>query len=157
MFAPSLNKIPGVNILTSSERNVGNNALTLLNDINAITKKGNDGAKPVAPNAVIKPQKSAPRTFAESYASAMKNTSSGGMSYADGMKSTVKGMSAPEVSTGNDRPVQVTSNTYLDGKKIAETVTTYQTKQASRAPSSTSGTDATMSLIHAGMGSLVTR
>ncbi|HCM9127877.1 TPA: hypothetical protein N5L07_002195 [Enterobacter asburiae] len=152
-----LNKIPGVNILTSSERNVGNNALTLLNDINAITKKGNDGAKPVAPNAVIKPQKSAPRTFAESYASAMKNTSSGGMSYADGMKSTVKGMSAPEVSTGNDRPVQVTSNTYLDGKKIAETVTTYQTKQASRAPSSTSGTDATMSLIHAGMGSLVTR
>lgn len=62
----------------------------------------------------------------------------------------------PEPSKAS-QPVMVTSNTYLDGKKIAETVTTYQTKQASRAPSSTSGTDATMSLIHAGMGSLVTR
>ena len=58
---------------------------------------------------------------------------------------------------GNDRPVQVTSNTYLDGKKIAETVTTYQTKQASRAPTGPSGVDSSMNLIHAGMGSLVPR
>ena len=71
-------------------------------------------------------------------------------------KPSQNGAVYPEPSKAS-QPVMVTSNTYLDGKKIAETVTTYQTKQASRAPSSTSGTDATMSLIHAGMGSLVTR
>ncbi|MEB5837017.1 hypothetical protein MXF26_12210 [Pantoea dispersa] len=58
----------------------------------------------------------------------------------------------PEPPSSN-HPVQVTSKTYLDGKQIAETVTTYQSKQAARAPASTSGIDATMNLIHAGMGS----
>lgn len=58
----------------------------------------------------------------------------------------------PEPPSSN-QPVQVTSKTYLDGKQIAETVTTYQSKQAARAPASTSGIDATMNLIHAGMGS----
>ncbi|WP_392336318.1 hypothetical protein [Pantoea stewartii] len=47
----------------------------------------------------------------------------------------------------------VTSKTYLDGKQIAETVTSHQTRQASRAPASPTGVDATMGLLHPGMAS----
>ncbi|WP_394551482.1 hypothetical protein C1N58_12365 [Pantoea sp. SGAir0180] len=58
----------------------------------------------------------------------------------------------PEIPS-QQRPVMVTSKTYLDGKQIAETVTNHQTKQASRAPTSPTGIDATMGLLHPGMAS----
>lgn len=58
----------------------------------------------------------------------------------------------PEIPT-QQRPIVVTSKTYLDSKQIGETVTTYQTKQASRAPTSPTGIDATMGLLHPGMAS----
>ncbi|HHL2824783.1 TPA: hypothetical protein ACQ431_003014 [Citrobacter murliniae] len=53
--------------------------------------------------------------------------------------------------------VQVNSSIYLDGRKIGDAVTQHMVKQGSRPPSGPSGVDSTMSLIHAGMGSLVTR
>lgn len=58
----------------------------------------------------------------------------------------------PEIPS-QQSPVMVTSKTYLDGKQIAETVTNHQTKQASRAPTSPTGIDATMGLLHPGMAS----
>lgn len=58
----------------------------------------------------------------------------------------------PEIPS-QQRPVMVTSKTYLDGKQIAETVTSHQTRQASRAPTSPTGIDATMGLLHPGMAS----
>jgi hypothetical protein len=81
----------------------------------------------------------------------------GGQSFAEGMRQTAAGMSAPPVVSKNDQMIQVYSNLHMDGKKIAEGVTTHQVKQASRAPTGPSGVDSSMNLIHAGMGSLVPR
>ncbi|HDR2509887.1 TPA: hypothetical protein QCI33_001475 [Enterobacter roggenkampii] len=132
-----LNKIPGANFLTSSEQSVKGNALQLMQDIHAITSGG--GKAPVS----------------GIYTESAKTT--GGQSFAEGMRQTASGMSAPPVVYKNDQMIQVYSNLHMDGKKIAEGVTTHQVKQASRAPTGPSGVDSSMNLIHAGMGSLVPR
>ena len=132
-----LNKIPGANFLTSSEQNVKGNALQLMQDIHSITSGG--GKAPVS----------------GIYTESAKTT--GGQSFAEGMRQTAAGMSAPPVVSKNDQMIQVYSNLHMDGKKIAEGVTTHQVKQASRAPTGPSGVDSSMNLIHAGMGSLVPR
>lgn len=132
-----LNKIPGANFLTSSEQSVKGNALQLMQDIHSITSGG--GKAPVS----------------GIYTESVKTT--GGQSFADGMRQTAAGMSAPPVVSKNDQMIQVYSNLHMDGKKIAEGVTTHQVKQASRAPTGPSGVDSSMNLIHAGMGSLVPR
>lgn len=132
-----LNKIPGANFLTSSEQSVKGNALQLMQDIHAITSGG--GKAPVS----------------GIYTESAKTT--GGQSFAEGMRQTASGMSAPPVVSKNDQMIQVYSNLHMDGKKIAEGVTTHQVKQASRAPTGPSGVDSSMNLIHAGMGSLVPR
>ena len=132
-----LNKIPGANFLTSSEQNVKGNALQLMQDIHSITSGGSK-----APVSGV-------------YTESAKTT--GGQSFAEGMRQTASGMSAPPVVSKNDQMIQVYSNLHMDGKKIAEGVTTHQVKQASRAPTGPSGVDSSMNLIHAGMGSLVPR
>ena len=132
-----LNKIPGANFLTSSEQSVKGNALQLMQDIHAITSGG--GKAPVS----------------GIYTESAKTT--GGQSFAEGMRQTASDMSAPPVVSKNDQMIQVYSNLHMDGKKIAEGVTTHQVKQASRAPTGPSGVDSSMNLIHAGMGSLVPR
>lgn len=132
-----LNKIPGANFLTSSEQSVKGNALQLMQDIHSITSGG--GKAPVS----------------GIYTESAKTT--GGQSFAEGMRQTSAGMSAPPVVSKNDQMIQVYSNLHMDGKKIAEGVTTHQVKQASRAPTGPSGVDSSMNLIHAGMGSLVPR
>ncbi|HFO0796468.1 TPA: hypothetical protein ACHINJ_002867 [Enterobacter roggenkampii] len=132
-----LNKIPGANFLTSSEQSVKGNALQLMQDIHSITSGG--GKAPVS----------------GIYTESAKTT--GGQSFAEGMRQTASGMSAPPVVSKNDQMIQVYSNLHMDGKKIAEGVTTHQVKQASRAPTGPSGVDSSMNLIHAGMGSLVPR
>ncbi|KHO34869.1 hypothetical protein PI91_12815 [Enterobacter sp. FB] len=132
-----LNKIPGANFLTSSEQNVKGNALQLMQDIHSITS--GEGKAPVS----------------GIYTESAKTT--GGQSFAEGMRQTAAGMSAPQVVSKNDQMIQVYSNLHMDGKKIAEGVTTHQVKQASRAPTGPSGVDSSMNLIHAGMGSLVPR
>lgn len=132
-----LNKIPGANFLTSSEQSVKGNALQLMQDIHSITSGG--GKEPVS----------------GIYTESAKTT--GGQSFAEGMRQTAAGMSAPPVVSKNDQMIQVYSNLHMDGKKIAEGVTTHQVKQASRAPTGPSGVDSSMNLIHAGMGSLVPR
>lgn len=132
-----LNKIPGANFLTSSEQSVKGNALQLMQDIHSITSGG--GKAPVS----------------GIYTESAKTT--GGQSFAEGMRQTASGMSAPPVVSKNDQMIQVYSNLHMDGKKIAEGVTTHQVKQASRAPTGPSGVDSSMNLIHAGMGSLVSR
>lgn len=132
-----LNKIPGANFLTSSEQGVKGNALQLMQDIHAITSGG--GKAPVS----------------GIYTESAKTT--GGQSFAEGMRQTAAGMSAPPVVSKNDQMIQVYSNLHMDGKKIAEGVTTHQVKQASRAPTGPSGVDSSMNLIHAGMSSLVPR
>ncbi|MFZ5192792.1 hypothetical protein ACOY59_23430 [Enterobacter roggenkampii] len=132
-----LNKIPGANFLTSSEQSVKGNALQLMQDIHSITSGG--GKAPVS----------------GIYTESAKTT--GGQSFAEGMRQTASGMSAPPVVSKNDQMIQVYSNLHMDGKKIAEVVTTHQVKQASRAPTGPSGVDSSMNLIHAGMGSLVPR
>ncbi|HDS5360132.1 TPA: hypothetical protein QHT96_003779 [Enterobacter roggenkampii] len=132
-----LNKIPGANFLTSSEQNVKGNALQLMQDIHSITSGG--GKAPVS----------------GIYTESAKTTV--GQSFAEGMRQTAAGMSAPPVISKNDQMIQVYSNLHMDGKKIAEGVTTHQVKQASRAPTGPSGVDSSMNLIHAGMGSLVPR
>ncbi|HHT3530319.1 TPA: hypothetical protein ACTYW0_004520 [Enterobacter asburiae] len=132
-----LNKIPGANFLTSSEQGVKGNALQLMQDIHSITSGG--GKSPVS------------GIFTES------TKVPGGQSFAEGMRQTAAGMSAPPVVSKNDQMIQVYSNLHMDGKKIAEGVTTHQVKQASRAPTGPSGVDSSMNLIHAGMGSLVPR
>lgn len=132
-----LNKIPGANFLTSSEQNVKGNALQLMQDIHSITSGGSK-----APVSGV-------------YTESAKAT--GGQSFAEGMRQTAAGMSAPPVVSKNDQMIQVYSNLHMDGKKIAEGVTTHQVKQASRAPTGPSGVDSSMNLIHAGMGSLVPR
>ncbi|MEH1299420.1 hypothetical protein V7I42_00260 [Raoultella ornithinolytica] len=53
--------------------------------------------------------------------------------------------------------VQVNSSVYLDGRKVGDAITQHIVKQGSKPPSGVSGVDTTMNLIHAGMGSLVTR
>lgn len=53
--------------------------------------------------------------------------------------------------------VQVNSSVYLDGSKVGDAITRHMVKQGSRPPTGVSGVDSTMNLIHAGMGSLVTR
>ncbi|VTP12703.1 hypothetical protein PUATCC27989T_00515 [Phytobacter ursingii] len=142
-----LNKIPGVNILNSSQIGLRNNAFQLLQDINQATGANRQSLKmPVS------------GTFGGDYANAMLGNNGGtGQSYADGMRQASSGMSNPGVVTGGNGLVQVTSKTYLDGKQIAETVSSYQGKQASRPPTGVSGVDATMTLLHAGMGSFTTR
>lgn len=132
-----LNKIPGANFLTSSEQSVKGNALQLMQDIHSITSGG--GKAPVS----------------GIYTESAKTT--GGQSFAEGMRQTASGMSAPPVVSKNDQMIQVYSNLHMDGKKIAEGVTTHQVKQASRAPTGPSGVDPSMNLIHPGMGSLVPR
>lgn len=132
-----LNKTPGANFLTSSEQSVKGNALQLMQDIHSITSGG--GKAPVS----------------GIYTESAKTT--GGQSFAEGMRQTSAGMSAPPVVSKNDQMIQVYSNLHMDGKKIAEGVTTHQVKQASRAPTGPSGVDSSMNLIHAGMGSLVPR
>lgn len=132
-----LNKIPGANFLTSSEQSVKGNALQLMQDIHSITSGG--GKAPVS------------GIYTES------DKTTGGQSFAEGMRQTSAGMSAPPVVSKNDQMIQVYSNLHMDGKKIAEVVTTHQAKQASRAPTGPSGVDSSMNLIHAGMGSLVPR
>lgn len=132
-----LNKIPGANFLTSSEQNVKGNALQLMRDIHSITSGGSKD------------------TVSGIYTKSAKTT--GGQSFAEGMRQTAAGMSTPPVVAKNDQMIQVYSNLHMDGKKIAEGVTTHQVKQASRAPTGPSGVDSSMNLIHAGMGSLVPR
>lgn len=53
--------------------------------------------------------------------------------------------------------VQVNSSVYLDGRKVGDAITQHIVKQGSKPPSGVSGVDTTMNLIHAGMGSFVTR
>lgn len=53
--------------------------------------------------------------------------------------------------------IQVNSSVYLDRNKVGDAVTQHIIKQGSRAPTGPSGVDSSMSLIHAGMGSLVPR
>lgn len=132
-----LNKIPGANFLTSSEQSVKGNALQLMQDIHSITSGGGKAQ------------------VSGIYTESAKTT--GGQSFAEGMRQTAAGMSAPPVVSKNDQMIQVYSNLHMDGKKIAEGVTTHQVKQASRAPTGPSGVDSSMNLIHAGMGSLVPR
>lgn len=53
--------------------------------------------------------------------------------------------------------IQVNSSVYLDRNKVGDAVTQHIIKQGSKAPTGPSGVDSSMSLIHAGMGSLVPR
>lgn len=142
-----LNKIPGVNILNSTQIGLRNNAFQLLQDINQATGSGRRSVIPGTPG-----------TFANGYINTMiGNNGNSGQSYAEGMRQASAGITNPGVVTGGNGMVQVTSKTYLDGKQIAETVSSYQSKLASRPPVGVSGVDATMNLLHAGMGSLTTR
>lgn len=53
--------------------------------------------------------------------------------------------------------IQVSSSIYLDNKKVGDAISQHLVKQGSKPPTGVSGVDATMNLIHAGMGSLTTR
>lgn len=139
-----INKLPGVNILNSGELGLKSRADQLLMDVNQATGAKRGGLASDTP-------------YSKGYAAAMSGGANGGMSYADGMRQASSGLAAPAVVSRSDQMIQVHSNLHMDGKKIAEGVTTHQAKQASRAPSGVSGVDTTMNLIHAGMGSLVAR
>lgn len=139
-----INKLPGVNILNSGELGLKSRADQLLMDVNQATGAKRGGLASDTP-------------YSKGYAAAMSGGANGGMSYADGMRQASSGLAAPAVVSRSDQVIQVHSNLHMDGKKIAEGVTTHQAKQASRAPSGVSGVDTTMNLIHAGMGSFVTR
>lgn len=139
-----INKLPGVNILNSGELGLKSRADQLLMDVNQATGVKRGGLASDTP-------------YSKGYAAAMSGGANGGMSYADGMRQASSGLAAPAVVSRSDQMIQVHSNLHMDGKKIAEGVTTHQAKQASRAPSGVSGVDTTMNLIHAGMGSLVAR
>lgn len=139
-----INKLPGVNILNSGELGLKSRADQLLMDVNQATGAKRGGLASDTP-------------YSKGYAAAMSGGANGGMSYADGMRQASSGLTAPAVVSRSDQMIQVHSNLHMDGKKIAEGVTTHQAKQASRAPSGVSGVDTTMNLIHAGMGSFVTR
>lgn len=139
-----INKLPGVNILNSGELGLKSRADQLLMDVNQATGAKRGGLASDTP-------------YSKGYAAAMSGGANGGMSYADGMRQASSGLAAPAVVSRSDQMIQVHSNLHMDGKKIAEGVTTHQAKQASRAPSGVSGVDTTMNLIHAGMGSFVTR
>lgn len=138
-----INKLPGVNFLNSSDLNLRSKADQLLLDVNHATGKDRKGLASETP-------------YSKGFAAAMAG-SSGAPSYADGMRQASSALTSPPVISRNDQMIQVHTNLHMDGKKIAEGVTTHQAKQASRAPSGVSGVDTTMNLIHAGMGSLVTR
>lgn len=71
-------------------------------------------------------------------------------------KTDSSGFMSPEIRNPL-KTIQVNSSVYLDGKKIGDAVTQHQVKQGSKPPSGVSGVDTTMNLIHAGMGSFVTR
>lgn len=139
-----INKLPGVNILNSGELGLKSRADQLLMDVNQATGAKRGGLASDTP-------------YSKGYAAAMSGGANGGMSYADGMRQASSGLAAPAVVSRSDQMIQVHSNLHMDGKKIAEGVTTHQAKQASRAPSGVSGVDTTMNLIHAGMGSFVAR
>lgn len=139
-----INKLPGVNILNSGELGLKSRADQLLMDVNQATGAKRGGLASDTP-------------YSKGYAAAMSGGANGGMSYADGMRQASSGLAAPAVVSRSDQMIQVHSNLHMDGKKIAEGVTTHQAKQASRAPSGVSGVDTTMNLIHSGMGSLVAR
>jgi len=149
-----LNKLPGVSIMNSGERSVHANAMQLLEDSQKAVygSSGSPGGK-FSLNSLGKVKAESDGSYGAAYAKAMSSTGSSAPSFADGMRATVKGMQTPDVASGSQRTIQVTSKTYLDTKQIAETVTSHQTKQASRAPTSPTGIDATMGLLHPGMAS----
>lgn len=57
---------------------------------------------------------------------------------------------APAVPAKQNQPVQVHSTVNLDGKKVAEAVTTHQAREATKAPTGTSSFDPNMLMLYSG-------
>lgn len=129
-----LNKLPGVNILTSSELGVKRQALSLLADINALT------GGPKVPAAL------------SGYAAVMasQGRSTGAPDFASGMRGIYRQHEAPPIPDRNNQLVQVHSVLHLDGKAVGEVVTRHQVREATRAPSGASGFDPSMLMLHPG-------
>jgi len=140
-----LNKIPGVNLLTSQQNGVKNQALNLLSDISRIT----EGNKPVP---VVKTDTS---TTAGSYAAANAgwkngNTSTTAQDYANGMRGSIESSRTPTVPGKQGQTIQVNSTINMDGKQIATGVTKHQTREATKAPSGPSAFDSSMLMTYPG-------
>jgi len=127
-----LNKLPGVDILTTQERQVKSNAMSLLGDINAIT----GGPKSPRSKTVL--------------ALASQGNSGGNVDMATGMKGMYQGRDTPAVPPTGRQTIQVNSTVNLDGKPIAQVVTKHQTREATKAPASTSAFDSSMLMVYPG-------
>ncbi|NIG17429.1 hypothetical protein F3J37_01885 [Pantoea sp. Al-1710] len=127
-----LNQLPGVNILTTQERQVRSNAMSLLGDINAIT------GGPKAPRSKT------------ALALASQGNSGGHVDMATGMKGMYQGRDTPAVPPAGRQTIQVNSTVNLDGKPIAQVVTKHQTREATKAPASTSAFDSSMLMVYPG-------
>lgn len=127
-----LNQLPGVNFLTTQERQVKSNAMSLLGDINAIT----GGHKAPRSKTVV--------------ALASQGNSGGNVDMATGMEGMYQGRDTPAVPPAGRQTIQVNSTVNLDGKPIAQVVTKHQTREATKAPASTSAFDSSMLMVYPG-------
>ncbi len=75
-----------------------------------------------------------------------------GLTFSQRMANGYKGNSAP-LPAASGKTIQVNSTINMDGKKVAEAVTTHQAKEASKPPSSTSAYNASMLQFYSGMNS----
>jgi len=139
-----MNNIPGVNLLTSQQSAVKNRGMALLGDVNSLT----GGPK--------KPKALDTSTFGGSYADVVGSQGklNSSQSYADGMKGMYQKNSVP-VPNKSSQTIQVNSTVNLDGKPIAQAVTKHQTREATKAPTSTSAFDSSMLMTYPGQVSKV--
>lgn len=145
-----LNKLPGVNLLTSQQNGVKNQALNLLSDIGRIT----EGNKPVP---IVKTDTS---TTAGSYAAANAGWKNGktpttAQDYANGMRGSIESSRTPAVPGKQGQTIQVNSTINMDSKPIAQAVTKHQTREATKAPSGPSAFDSSMLMTYPGQVSAV--
>ncbi|MBU9823199.1 hypothetical protein J1782_25235 [Rahnella sp. BCC 1045] len=138
-----MNRIPGVNLLTSQQSAVKNRGMDLLGDVNLLT------GGPKKPAAIDT------STYGGAYANAVGSQGkSSSQSYADGMKSMYQNSSVP-VPGKTGQTIQVNSTINMDGKQIATGVTKHQTREATKAPSGPSAFDSSMLMTYPGQVSAV--
>jgi hypothetical protein len=138
-----MNKIPGVDLLTTQQEKVKSQGLNLLNDLNMIT------GGPKLPATVKYDKKTYSGNVADAYASQGNAAPLSAAGMAAGMASA-SGRTTVAVPGKQSQTVQVNSTVNLDGKKVGEAVTMHQTKEASKAPSTTSAFDSSNLMIYPG-------
>lgn len=146
-----MNKIPGVNLLTSQQSNVQNRGIDLLSDVNKITR----GSTPTSTPLISKPQATSPSAYASAMAAQGNSVKPiNAHSYASGMAGA-NGRASVPIPGKSGQPIQVNSTINLDGKPIAQVVTKHQTQEATRAPTSTSGFDSSQLMAYPGQVSAI--